>query len=236
MSLEPNNIYLGDCLELMKQIPDKSIDHIITDPPYEKEAHTLQRRVRRGNILGNECLDFESIDTNFRINIAKEMARVVKKWVIVFCQVEAAMIWKDCFESAGLNYKRTGVWIKPDGMPQYTGDRPGMGYESIVIMHTPGRSKWNGGGSHGVWIYKKGDNGGKKNPHPTMKPRQLMKKLIQQFTNKNELILDPFLGSGTTAIACYDLNRLYIGIEKEPKYFDIAKKRIDTFKAQGRLF
>ena len=63
-----------------------------------------------------------------------------------------------------------------------------------------------------------------------------MTKVVEKFTNENDLVLDPFLGSGTTAIACYDLKRRYIGIEKEERYYNIAKKRIDDFKAQGRLF
>lgn len=66
------------------------------------------------------------------------------------------MKWRAALEAGGATYKRTCPWIKPDGKPQYSGDRPGIGYESIVACHAPGRSTWNGGGSHGVFIVDKG--------------------------------------------------------------------------------
>ena len=72
------------------------------------------------------------------------MARLARRWILVFCQIEAAMKWREALETGGAVYKRTCQWIKPDGKPQYSGDRPGIGYESIVACHAPGRSAWNG--------------------------------------------------------------------------------------------
>lgn len=202
-----NKIINGDCLEVMKGIPDKSIDLVLTDPPYEAEAHTLQRRKSKGGRLVIAPLDFPPITDKLRLGIAKEMARVAKGWVLVFCQIEASQEWVKVLTEAGLTYRRTCIWVKPDGMPQYSGDRPGMGYETIVVMHTPGASKWNGGGQHGVWVFNKNDNGGKPNVHPTTKPRKLIGNLINLFSNKGDLILDPFLGSGTTAVCAKQGNR-----------------------------
>lgn len=142
-----SEIILGDCLEVMKTMPDKSVDLVLTDPPYEAEAHTLQRRVKReGGIMEIEALNFAPMTEELRNGVAKEIARVAKGWVLTFCQVEAAHIWIKAYEDAGLKYRRTCIWVKPDGMPQYSGDRPGMGYETIVAMHVQGASKWNGGG------------------------------------------------------------------------------------------
>ncbi len=131
-------------------------------------------------------------------------------------------------EKNGLVYKRTCIWVKPDGMPQYSGDRPGMGYETIVAMHVPGKSIWNGGGRHGVFRVNKNDNGGLKNEHPTTKPRLLMRDLVNLFSDGNELILDPFLGSGTTAVAAKMEGRNYIGIEISEKYCEIARQRVNS--------
>jgi site-specific DNA-methyltransferase (adenine-specific) len=123
-----------------------------------------------------EPLAFPPIDDMTRLRVAFSIGQLVRSWVLCFCQVEAAMNWRLVLEDPGkLTYRRTGVWVKPDGMPQYSGDRPGMGYESIVMMHAPGRSEWNGGGKHGVFVFNK--NGGESGPndHPTQKPLPLMK-------------------------------------------------------------
>lgn len=133
-------IYHGDCRDILPQL--EPVDLVLTDPPYEAEAHTLQRRVRRGN----EPLSFEPLSFELRHIAATEMARLANGWILVFCQIEAAMLWREQLESAGSVYRRTCIWVKPDGMPQYSGDRPGMGYETFVACHAPGRSKWNGGG------------------------------------------------------------------------------------------
>lgn len=233
--IETNKIYNEGCLELLGKIEDKSIDLVLTDPPYEKEAHTLQRRVKReGGVMEMEALPFESMSETLRILVSKEIARVAKKWVLVFCQVEASQIWIKELEKNGLVYKRTCIWVKPDGMPQYSGDRPGMGYETIVVMHTPGRSIWNGGGRTGVFTFNKNDNGGKKAPHPTTKPRALIGTLISLFSNEKDLVLDPFMGSGTTAVMCKTLGRNYIGSEISEDYCKIAQERLD--KSTDTLF
>lgn len=235
MELPINKIIHGDCLEVMKSFPDKSFDLILTDPPFEKEAHTLQRRVKReGGIMEIEALDFEQITEEVRIRSSKEMARLAKKWVLVFCQIEASHLWIKTLQDAGLVYRRTCIWVKPDGMPQYSGDRPGMGYETIVAMHVPGKSVWNGGGRHGVFIVNKNDFIGHKAPHPTTKPRKLFKMLIELFSNEGDIILDPFAGSGTTAVSSADLKRNYVIIEKDERYVKVCNERVDTLT--GQLF
>lgn len=225
-------LYLGDCLEIMPIL--NKVDAVIADPPFEKEAHTQQRRVRKGNILKTEPLPFAEI-TN-RDSIAAMMANISRGWILVFCQAEAVQAWRESFEKGGAKYRRSMVWIKPDGMPQYSGDRPGMGYESIVsVWNGSGKSIWNGGGKCGVFVHNKNDyaNGA---PHPTTKPIALMKELVGLFTGHGEVIVDPFMGSGTTGVACAKLGRKFIGIEIEPKYFDIACKRIEDAYKQPDMF
>lgn len=230
-------LYLGDCLEVMPALGN--VDATITDPPFEEEAHTLQRRVL-GKTLGSEReivsapLPFAAMAR--RDDAAGEIVKITTGWALAFCQAEAVQAWRESFEKAGAVYKRAMVWIKPDGMPQYSGDRPGMGYESIVSVWCGiGKSRWNGGGKHGVFVYNKNDGTGPA-PHPTTKPRSLMTELVALFTEQRAIVLDPFMGSGTTGVACARLGRKFIGIELEPKYFSIACKRIDEAYRQPRLF
>jgi site-specific DNA-methyltransferase (adenine-specific) len=133
-----------------------AVDHIITDPPYEAEAHTLQRRCKGRNSpdgatfwgkreILNMPLDFVAITDDDRKIFSFMAKKIVKRWVLVFCQIEALTIWRAHMQSAGLNYKRACIWVKPNGQPQLSGDRPGMGYETICAMHALGRSTWNGG-------------------------------------------------------------------------------------------
>lgn len=228
-------IWHGDCREVLPGLG--KVDLVLTDPPYEAEAHTLQRRVKRGptrngvdtRVAENERLSFEPLSFELRQASAKEMARLAEGWILVFCQIEAAMLWREQLETAGAKYRRTCIWVKPDGMPQYSGDRPGMGYETIVACHAAGRSEWNGGGKHGVFVHNKGN--GRPNFHETEKPMSLITELIELFSDKGQLVLDPFIGSGTTLVAAKLLGRRAIGIELEERHCEIAVRRL----AQGVL-
>jgi DNA modification methylase len=215
-------IYHGDCREIL---PGLAWDQVIQDPPYEAEAHTLQRRVRHGDVLKVEPLDFAPMDEDTRSDVARLLSNT-PRWILTFCQIEAAPTWRTCFEMVGLNYRRTCIWVKPDGMPQYSGDRPGMGYEGLLAMHAPGASKWNGGGRHSVFTFNKADGWTNGAPHPTTKPESLMRELVRLFTDPGEMVLDPFMGSGTTLRAAKDLGRRAIGIEIEERYCEIAARRM----------
>ena len=229
----------GDCLDVMATMPARSVAHVITDPPYEAEAHTAHRRVKRGGEAGErwgngdsreamvEALGFDPITPIQRDLSAGEFSRLATRWALVFCQVEAAMLWRVSLELSDLmKYRRTCVWTKPDAQPQFTGDRPGMGYESIVVAHAKGRCAWNGGGRVGVFNFVKNTPGGSE--HPTTKPVPLMLELVELFTDPGELVLDPFCGSGTTGVACVRLGRRFIGIEKDARSAEIARERIDA--------
>ncbi len=237
-------LYLGDCLEILPTLG--KVDAVVTDPPYEAEAHTKNRRtLNRGGVSNrqvlNETLPFESIDADIRATVSNYCQALGLGWGLYFCQAEAVSLWREALEAAGAKYKRACIWVKPDGMPQFSGDRPGMGYESFVaVWHGDGKSSWNGGGKHGVYTFTKHDggsgHGGTKNDHPTQKPMSLMSRLIEDFTRPGASVLDSFMGSGTTGVACANLGRKFIGIEKEPKYFEVACERIEAAYAQGRLF
>lgn len=219
----------GYCREVLATLPEKCVDHVVTDPPYEAEAHTLQRRVKRG--VQAEPLSFEPLSFELRSESAAHVARLAHRWALVFCQCEASQAWRQALEP--LVYRRTAVWVKPDAMPQYSGDRPGMGYESIVVCHAPGKSRWNGGGRTGVFVHNK--NSGGKHWHETQKPLPLMLELVELFTDPGDVILDPFCGSGTTGVACLRLGRRFIGIEMNEAYVDVARERLRAEEAGSTL-
>ncbi len=240
-------LILGDCLEIMGTL--KPVEHVITDPPYEAEAHTKQRRSlkdatqKRGAKNTGEvrrvdaCLDFAAITDDERAVAAAAFAGLASRWTIAFCQIEAVAAWRDVFVAAGLDWVRGGVWRKPDGMPQFTGDRPGTGVECMAIAHPPGRKKWNGGGRHAFWVcgLEHGHGGGGKSEHPTKKPVALMLDLVRDFTDPGETILDPFAGSGTTGVAAIRLGRRFIGIERDAKYFSLACERLRAEESGSTL-
>jgi site-specific DNA-methyltransferase (adenine-specific) len=213
---------------------------MITDPPYEAEAHTLQRRTKETGAEFAQVLaaplDFPAITSAERLAVAAHLARVARRWVIVFCQAEAVQAWREALTAGGAVYKRAAVWVKPDAMPQLTGDRPGMGYESMVCAHSAGRSRWNGGGRVGVYVENKNRSDLQRSGHPTQKPLALMEALVRDFTDPGELICDPFAGSGTTGVACKRLGRRFVGWERDPKYHAIAVKRIGATREQLRMF
>jgi DNA modification methylase len=236
MKVEIGNatLYLGDCMDVLPTLP--KVDAVITDPPFEAEAHTDMRRSRKAIKTGtNDVIDFEPICENVRNGVAEWTAKNNNGWALFFCQVEAASIYRDVFNEHGAKYKRTMVWVKPDSAPQFNGQGPAQGYECISsIWCGNGASRWNGGGKRGVFEYcvTSGRFGG----HPTEKPMPLMSDLIKLFSWQNNLILDPFMGSGTTGVAAIQLGRKFIGIEREERYFQIACQRIEQAVAQGQLF
>lgn len=207
----------GDCREILPTLP--KVDLVLTDPPYEKEAHAAMRRTRsvvEGRLEVTD-MGFKAIDETTRAFICA----LECKWLLAFCQAEAVGKYQ---ELLGAKYRRPMVWIKPNSSPQFTGDRPAMGYESIVCAWmTTGKSVWNGGGRRGVFTV---NSTGYDHEHPAQKPVRLMTDLIQLFSNGGETILDPFMGSGTTLRAAKDLKRKAIGIEIEEKYCEIAALRM----------
>lgn len=227
-------LYLGDCLEILPTLG--KVDAVVTDPPYEAEAHTAMRRTNRSIQSGeNDVIDFAAIDELTRIKVAAHAARLSRGWALLFCQVEATSAWREAMTKAGAKYRRSMAWVKPDSSPQFNGQGPAQGYECISASWCgDGASRWNAGGKRGV--YEANCNVGRHGGHPTEKPVALMEALLSDFTDVGAVVLDPFMGSGTTGVACLRTGRAFIGIERETRYFDIACKRIEAAYAQGRLF
>lgn len=234
-------LHHGDCLDPvagLASLADKSVDVTITDPPYEAESHNKGRRIMnpRTKEIRESALTFAKITEAERIGLAREAIRVSRRWVLIFAQLEGVQKWRDAVEMAGGRYIRTMIWIKPNGQPQLTGDRPGVGYECIVVAHaSKGRMRWNGGGKRGFIIMPTEANFSQvERVHETQKPIDLMLELVADFSDPGDLILDPFAGSGTTAIAALMLGRRFIGWERDDNYHAIATRRISGDEAKPR--
>lgn len=216
-------LYLADAVDIMPTLGE--VDSIITDPPYDARTHANARSLRERKIVST--IDFDSFTEERFIEFCRNAVTQAKRWVVMSCA------WRHAaeLEKAGLPLVRFGVWHKPNGAPQFTGDRPGVGWEAIAILHREGKKHWNGGGHHAVWVcnIEQGE-------HPTQKPLKLLLDWVAKFTDEGETVLDPFMGSGTTGVACMKLGRRFIGIEKRADYFELACRRIEAAHAQRDLF
>jgi len=231
--LELNKIYCMDCLEGLKLIPDNSIDLVLTDPPYGTNDGK-GKIVKIGNEYKNFCDEVGEWDKELLIHYIQELPRIMKDdtWGVIFTDKMAiSIIWEE-IQKTGMVPRNTYHIIKTDKPPV-----PRCNFISSVetaIIFTKGRTtvKWRGGSN--------GDNGSitrnyeivnqlavtETRLHPTQKHITTMRRLIQLFTDENDTVLDPFMGSGTTAVACKQLRRNFIGFELSQKYVDIANKRL----------
>lgn len=235
-------LFLGDCREILPQL--EAVDHVITDPPYSEHTHAKQwigaALTSDGHArvsTKHKGLGFDALTPEVQAAVCAEAARLARRWTLAFCDVESIWLWREAVRVAGLDYVRALIWDKVDGAPQFTGDRPAAGAEAIVVAHPAGKKRWNGGGQRNVLRHAvNGERGGK--PHPSTKPESLMCELVTLFTDSDELILDPFAGSGTTLVAAKKNGRRAIGIEQQEQYCEVIARRLsirfDTI--EGGLF
>ena len=226
-------LILGDCLEGMLGL---KVDHVFSDPPYEDELHNAMGRIRRND--GREMvqsLGFDGINAS-RQAVAEAVVNVSDGWAILFTLAEGVRAWRDVIQAAGGKWDTTLAWVKPDASPRFNGQGAARGFECAVTAWCgKGYRRWNGGGKRGVFTHCV--NGpARHGTHPTEKPVALMSELVGLFSQHGETILDPFMGSGTTGVACAKLGRKFIGIEIDEGYFDIACRRIEKAYQQADLF
>jgi site-specific DNA-methyltransferase (adenine-specific) len=215
------NLMLGDCLERMKEIPDGSVDMILTDPPYGMDFQS-NRRVKKEK--------FKKIENDKSLNWLDGFVDLCylkmrdNSGLYVFCSWHNVDVFKQAMERR-FKVKNLIVWVKNN---HGSGDLKG-GYapkHEFVIYACKGRVL----------------NRGKRIPdvifadkipsnilvHPTEKNIEMLEGFIKQHTDACSCVLDPFMGSGTTGVAAKNLNRSFIGIELDAGYFEIAKNRINS--------
>ena len=230
-------LYRGDCLEVMKKIPDGSVDLILTDPPYKITA--------RGN-GGNSGGMFQKKEVNngkvFKTNDLK-----IENWLPVLynklkneshCYImtnnKNITNYLTVIEKMFFNYDKKQkfhfiknlIWLKDN---KIMGQTYMSQFEYIIMLRKGGHKRINKCGTSDVLQIpnKKMKNGLGKTIHDTEKPVDLMRILIENSTEENQTVLDPFIGIGSTGVACKQLNRKFIGIELDEEYFKIAENRIN---------
>ena len=247
-----NKIINGDSLKELKKIPDETFDLVFADPPYnlqlKKELNRPDRsKVSAVNDKWDKFKNFKSYD-DFTFNWLSECKRILKKngtiWVIGSYHNIFRVGSK--IQDLGFWILNDVIWNKNNPMPNFRGTRFTNAHETLIwASKSQGskytfnyqslkclnddlqmRSTWNLPICNGKERLK--NNGTK--VHSTQKPESLLHRIILASSNKNDLILDPFLGSGTTAVVSKKLARNYFGIEKEKNYFEAAYSRIKNTK------
>ena len=222
-------LYLGDCLEVMKQIPQNSIDMIITDIPYniskKNNFKTMKDRTGRNGI------DFGNWDYNFDESCLSKFMPLIT--------TNGGMIIFHSFDQIGIitetlcdymDLKDRVIWEKTNPMPRNR-DRRYITNTEMFSWFVMRKAKWTFNRQHdnydsSVIRYPSESGGSFKRYHPTQKNLKMMEEIVLRHSNANDTILDPFMGSGSTGLACFNTNRKFIGIEKEEKYFNISVDRI----------
>ena len=205
----------GDCLELMKTIPDGSVDMVLTDPPYGMSFVSGFRKVAFNAIANDSSLEW--ID-----DLASELHRITKDDTAhyVFCSYHHIDKFKQAFERH-FKIKNILTWVKNNtSMGDLKGDFAPK--TEFILFMQKGRCLIRGKRDCNVLQYARTGN----ELHPTQKPVDMLEFLISKFSDESMVICDPFMGSGSTAVAAKNTNRKYIGIELNQNYFEIAKKRI----------
>lgn len=219
-----NKIINADCLDILKQMPDKCVDLVLTDPPYGMSYQSGWRK-KKYNKIEND------LSLLWLPEFIKELSRVSKDdchWYI-FCSWHFIDVFKQEI-SKHKNIKNILVWnknnfgsgdLKCDYAPKY---------EFIIFCND--KKELNGKRIANVLNYSKTQN----ELHPTQKPVDLFSLLVDKSTQENDLVLDCFSGSGTTAIACHKLNRRFICIEKDKDYWESSIKRLEQEQKQLTMF
>lgn len=236
--LELNKIYCMECLEGMKQIPDGSVDLVVTDPPYK-----LTSRGATGNMSGywttkaaKEGRVFENNDIEIE-EYLPEFYRILNAdaHCYIMCNNTNLPHFFEVIRKSQFHFVKLLVW---DKQTKICGTYY-MGQVEFIFLLRKGKDKHiNNCGTSDLLSFankrdKKTDGS---NIHNSQKPIGLMATLIENSTNKDEIVLDPFMGSGTTAIAALKLNRKFIGFEISQEYVDIANERIAAETSQHSFF
>ena len=222
------DLILGDGFSLIKNIPDNSVDLIVTDPPYGINFTKGYKSGSTELIQGDDGFTVMF----FLDDILREYKRILKpnSALYIFTRFDVMPYWwiklKNYFDA-----KNQIVWFKGGGG---MGDLKGnyaYNYESIMFA-TNGKHQIRGKRDGSVWQIGKC----KQEYHETQKPVELIQKIIEHSSDEGMTVFDPFMGSGTTGIACKNLNRNFIGIELNEDYYLTAKNRVEKHCQQGKFF
>lgn len=215
----------GNCLELMKQIPNESVDLVLTDPPYGISRNSnFGTMNRQGTYFGEWDTARKELDYLEMISLKTKKGG----HVVMFNSVENIGVIMHKMNNLGFDFKNVIVWNKSNPMPRNR-DRRLVTCTELGVLFTKKGAKWTFNRTDDKYnrnVFNFPIVSGKKRKHPTQKPVEFMEELIRIFTNVNDTVLDCFAGSGSTGVACVNTNRNFIGMELDKGYFEIANQRI----------
>ena len=225
--IKADGIYFGDAYELIKHIPDGSVDLILTDPPYDFGGTSFGGLTKKMKYTG----EFKDFITGYDYSLLTEMRRVMKKVnIYLWCNKAQIKTYLEFFH--GCNFEVI-IWGKSNPPPftngHYLKDKEYCLYfwEKGVKVHPTYET------GKTVYLSKTNVKDKKSYGHPTIKPLQIIKNLELNSSERGGTILDPMMGSGTTCVAAKELGRKYIGFEIDRGYFEIAKRRIEETQEGG---
>lgn len=221
--MDIDKIYLGDCLELMKEIPDNSIDCVLTDIPYN-ECNRAGNRLRN---LDKSKADIGDFDLE---ELTSLLCDKTKGSIYMFCGINQVSEIRKTMTARGIS-TRVIVWEKTNPSPM-NGDVIWLSGIELCVFGKKKGATFNYHCRNTVLRYPCGSG----KVHPTQKPINLFRELILASTKEGDVILDPFIGSGTTAIACIREKRHYIGFELNKEYYENAQNRISNELKNLTLF
>ena len=236
MEIKPNNIYLGNAYELIKEMADKSVDLIYTDIPYDIQSGGGGHSALSKRIIKTNYVDLKDIRNGIDYSILDEFCRVLKHiYIYIYCSKSQILpLMKYFVEEKGCLFDIL-FWGKTNPTPA-TNNLFLNDVEYCLVFREKGTYFAKGYSLKSKYYISplnmndKGDYG-----HPTIKPLELVKRHIANSTKPNDIVFDPFLGSGTTAIAAKHCGCKYIGFEINEKYYNIAKDRLQGINQKGEM-
>ncbi len=221
-------LYLGDAREILPTL--WGVGHIITDPPYSDRTHAghdEQSKNRRDGAGARE-LGYSALSEPDAAKLAELFAKYCSGWIVWLTDSELATFVRRQFDTLDRTTFAPVPYHHPGRSVRLAGDGPSSWTDWIVVSRTKAQSKWGtlrGGYVAGPGWDDKERMGGK--------PTRLMRMVVCDYSRPGELVCDPFMGAGTTGVACAREGRDFIGIEIDPAAFDIACRRIEDAQRQG---
>lgn len=222
----PNyKLYQGDCLEVMKNIEDGSVDLVVTDPPYEiaTTGAGIYKQVDKQYVK-----ELNGMKDGFSEEVLDELCRVMKKInIYFFCSQKQIIPLLDYFVKKKKCNWNILSWHKTNPIPA-CGNKYLTDTEFILFFREKGVKVYGSFDTKRTWYATPLNQSDKKKyGHPTVKPLSILENLVVNSSQEGEVVLDCFMGSGSTGIAALNNRRKFIGIELDPQYFNIAKERIE---------
>ena len=218
-------LYQGDCLEVMKNIEDGSVDLVVTDPPYEiaTTGAGIYKQVDKQYVK-----ELNGMKDGFSEEVLDELCRVMKKInIYFFCSQKQIIPLLDYFTKKKKCNWNILSWHKTNPVPA-CGNKYLTDTEFILFFREKGVKVYGSFDTKRTWYATPLNQSDKKKyRHPTVKPLSILENLVVNSSQEGEVVLDCFMGSGSTGVACLNTSRDFIGIELDERYFNIAQNRIE---------